>query len=288
MGVLPSNPGEGSIKLQERDTMAGGSVNLDPPFPLPLHPLKNDPGHDTIMAVKVKNATAGSPEPLIQSREAGKGKQIGHGIWFISKPARKYYLLSARTRGFLMSEKTIFTAEDMRRALTRISHEITERNHGCHDLVLIGLCTRGVPLAQRMAAIMKDFEGAEVPVGALDIDLYRDDLSSRSLQARVHHTDIPTDISDKQLVLVDDVLYTGRSIRAAMDALMDLGRPTAIQLAVLIDRGHRELPIRPDYIGRNVPTSRTERIQVRLVENDRVDEVVVIVTDELSPHIVNI
>lgn len=183
-----------------------------------------------------------------------------------------------------MSEKAILTAEDMRRALTRISHEITERNHGCQDLVLVGLRTRGVPMAQRIAAIMKDFEGAEVPVGALDIGLYRDDLSSRSSQAQVHHTDIPTNISDKQLVLVDDVLYTGRSIRAAMDALMDLGRPTVIQLAVLIDRGHRELPIRPDYVGKNVPTSRTERIQVRLVENDRVDEVVLIATDELSPH----
>ncbi|MFQ5827080.1 MAG: bifunctional pyr operon transcriptional regulator/uracil phosphoribosyltransferase PyrR [Dehalococcoidia bacterium] len=174
-----------------------------------------------------------------------------------------------------MPEKIILSAEDMRRALTRISHEIAERNHGCRDLVLVGMRTRGVPLAWRMAAIMKEFEGTEVPVGTLDISLYRDDLSSLALQPVVRRTDIPTDISSKHVVLVDDVLYTGRSIRAAMDALMDLGRPTSIQLAVLVDRGHRELPIRADYVGKNVPTSLYEEVVVRLKDVDGRDEVAI-------------
>jgi pyrimidine operon attenuation protein/uracil phosphoribosyltransferase len=155
-----------------------------------------------------------------------------------------------------MSEKVIMSAEDMRRAWTRIAHEVIERNHGCDGLVFVGLYTR-------------------VPVGALDIGPYRDDLSYLQTPPSVRPNDIPDDIAGKRVVLVDDVIYTGRSIRAAMDALIDHGRPEHVQLAVLVDRGHRELPIRPDYIGKNVPTSRNEAIDVRLLEVDGRDEVVI-------------
>jgi len=174
-----------------------------------------------------------------------------------------------------MSEKVIMSAEDMRRAWTRIAHEVIERNHGCEGLVLIGLYTRGVPLASRLAAAIKGIEGVDVPVGALDIGPYRDDLSYLQTPPSVRPNDIPDDIAGKRVVLVDDVVYTGRSIRAAMDALIDHGRPQHVQLAVLVDRGHRELPIRPDYIGKNVPTSRNEAIDVRLLEVDGRDEVVI-------------
>lgn len=175
-----------------------------------------------------------------------------------------------------MSEKVIMTAEDIRRTLARIAHEIIERNKATEHLILVGMHTRGVPLAKRLAANIENFEGIKIPVGALDISLYRDDISSLNLQPLVHRTDIPTNIDGKAIVLVDDVLYTGRSTRAAMDALIDLGRPSSIQLAVLIDRGHRELPIRPDYAGKNIPSSRDEEIQVRLKETDGIDEVVII------------
>lgn len=175
-----------------------------------------------------------------------------------------------------MSEKVLMSSEDMRRALVRIAHEIIERNKGAEYLILIGMRTRGVPLARRLASTIQSFEGIAIPVGALDITLYRDDLSSLDLKPVVQRTEIPTDITDKQVVLVDDVLYTGRSIRAAMDALIDLGRPQSIQLAVLIDRGHRELPVRADYVGKNIPTSRYEEIQVRLKEVDGKDEVAII------------
>ena len=174
-----------------------------------------------------------------------------------------------------MSEKVIMSAEDMRRAWTRIAHEVIERNHGCEGLVLIGLYTRGVPLASRLAAAIKGIEGVDVSVGALDIGPYRDDLSYLQTPPSVRPNDIPDDIAGKRVVLVDDVVYTGRSIRAAMDALIDHGRPQHVQLAVLVDRGHRELPIRPDYIGKNVPTSRNEAIDVRLLEVDGRDEVVI-------------
>jgi pyrimidine operon attenuation protein/uracil phosphoribosyltransferase len=174
-----------------------------------------------------------------------------------------------------MSEKVIMSAEDMRRAWTRIAHEVIERNHGCDGLVLIGLYTRGVPLASRLAVAIRGIEGVDVPVGALDIGPYRDDLSSLQTPPSVRPNDIPDDIAGKRVVLVDDVVYTGRSIRAAMDALIDHGRPQHVQLAVLVDRGHRELPIRPDYIGKNVPTSRNEEIDVRLLEVDGRDEVVI-------------
>ena len=162
----------------------------------------------------------------------------------------------------------------MKRALTRISHEILERNGGANDVVLVGMHSRGVPLSKRMNSIIENVENRSVEVGALDIGLYRDDIAEKGVLT-VRPTDIPTDINGKKIVIVDDVLYTGRSIRAAMDALNDLGRPNQMQLAVLIDRGHRELPIRADYVGKNVPTSREEDVEVRLMEIDGVDEVVI-------------
>ncbi len=175
-----------------------------------------------------------------------------------------------------MPEKVIMSAEEIRRALTRIAHEVVERNHGCKDLVFIGIYTRGVPLARRIASSIREIEGMEVPVGALDIGPYRDDLSNLESPLILRSSDIPSDIVGKRVVLVDDVLYTGRSTRAAMDALIDFGRPQYVQLAVLVDRGHRELPIRPDYVGKNLPTSRKEEIAVRLEEVDGRDEVAII------------
>ena len=160
------------------------------------------------------------------------------------------------------------------RALTRIAHEILERNGGAKDLAFVGLHTRGVTLAQRLAAKIAGIDGAAVPVGTLDITLYRDDLDMRGAPV-VRGTDIPFSIKKKTVVLVDDVLFTGRTIRAALDALIDLGRPMMIQLAILIDRGHRELPIRPDYIGKNLPTSKRETVAVRLREHDGEDRVVI-------------
>jgi pyrimidine operon attenuation protein / uracil phosphoribosyltransferase len=160
------------------------------------------------------------------------------------------------------------------RALTRIAHEILEHNGGAKDLAFVGLRTRGVTLAQRLAAKLAVIDGASVPVGTLDITLYRDDLDMRGAPV-IRGTDIPFSIKGKTVVLVDDVLYTGRTIRAALDALIDLGRPGMIQLAILIDRGHRELPIRPDYIGKNLPTSRRESVAVRLREHDGEDRVVI-------------
>jgi pyrimidine operon attenuation protein/uracil phosphoribosyltransferase len=160
------------------------------------------------------------------------------------------------------------------RALTRIAHEILERNGGAKDLAFVGLRTRGVTLAQRLAAKLAAIDGTTVPVGTLDITLYRDDLDMRGAPV-VRGTDIPFSIKNKTVVLVDDVLYTGRTIRAALDALIDLGRPNMIQLAILVDRGHRELPIRPDYIGKNLPTSKRESVAVRLREHDGEDRVVI-------------
>jgi len=174
-----------------------------------------------------------------------------------------------------MTKKIIMNPEDMRRTLARIAHEIIEQNKTAEHLILVGMHTRGVPLAKRLATLIEDFEGAKITVGVLDISLYRDDLSSPSLPPIGQHTDIPVSTDGKSIVIVDDVLYTGRSIRAAMDALIDLGRPKSIQLAVLIDRGHREMPIRANYVGKNVPSSRHEEIQVRLVETDSVDEVAI-------------
>lgn len=163
--------------------------------------------------------------------------------------------------------------EDVRRAIVRISHEIVEKQAGTSGLVLVGIQRRGVPLANRIAAAIAEHEGATVPVGALDITFYRDDLSLVAQQPVVKGTAIPFDLNGATVVLVDDVLYTGRTIRSAMDALIDFGRPQAIRLAVLVDRGHRELPIRADHVGKNVPTSREESVRVHLEETDGVDEV---------------
>lgn len=175
-----------------------------------------------------------------------------------------------------MAKKVIVNSEDIRRTLARIAHEIIERNKEASRLVLVGMHTRGAPLARRLAADIEKFEHVKIPVGDLDIGLYRDDFASLERQPVVHRTDIPVDINGRIIILVDDVLYTGRSIRAAMDALIDLGRPLSIQLAVLIDRGHRELPIRADYVGKNIPSSRNEEVQVRLQETDGIDEVAII------------
>ena len=172
-----------------------------------------------------------------------------------------------------MTEKTIMSEDDIRRALVRIAHEIVERNRGAEKLVMVGMHTRGVPLARRLAAIIEGFENKPVPIGTLDIGLYRDDLATQGIKSAIHRTDVPVDITAKRIVLVDDVLYTGRSIRAAMDALFDLGRPEKIQLAVLVDRGHRELPVRADYVGKNIPTSHQEEIRVHVKELDGSDEV---------------
>ena len=169
----------------------------------------------------------------------------------------------------VLVEKTVLMDESaIRRALTRISHEILEKNKGMDDIVLVGIRTRGVPIAERIAKEIESIEGKKPPVGVLDITLYRDDLSTLSYQPIVHETELPVDITGKDVILVDDVLYTGRTIRAALDALIDMGRPTTIQLAVLIDRGHRELPIRADYVGKNVPTSKTEVVSVHVPEYD--------------------
>ena len=175
-----------------------------------------------------------------------------------------------------MRSKIIMSSGDIRRTLARISHEIIERHRTLDNVVLVGIHTRGVPLARRLADNIEKFGGPQVPVGSLDISRYRDDLTFLDVQPGEQQTDIPVSIEGKSVVLVDDVLYTGRSIRAAMDALMDMGRPWAIQLVVLVDRGHRELPIRADYAGKNVPSARHEEIRVRLEEIDGIDEVAII------------
>jgi pyrimidine operon attenuation protein/uracil phosphoribosyltransferase len=160
------------------------------------------------------------------------------------------------------------------RALTRIAHEIVEKNKGIEDIVLVGIKTRGIHLAQRLAQRISAIEGSQVPVGSIDITLYRDDLIEKAEQPQINGHEIPVSIKEKKVVLVDDVLYTGRTVRAALDALIDLGRPKQIQLAVLIDRGHRELPIRPDYVGKNVPTSQSELVAVHVKEIEGEDKVV--------------
>jgi pyrimidine operon attenuation protein / uracil phosphoribosyltransferase len=168
-------------------------------------------------------------------------------------------------------------ADRMSRALTRMAHEILERNRGLDELALVGIRTRGVPIAKRLAKSLREINGDDIPTGALDITLYRDDLMRNPVgpQPLVRRTEIPFSIDDRKILLVDDVLYTGRTIRAALDALIDFGRPKAIQLVVLVDRGHRELPIKADYVGKNVPTSRRESVQVRVEEVDGHDEVVI-------------
>ena len=177
-------------------------------------------------------------------------------------------------------EETVVMAEnEIRRTLIRIAHEIVEKNKGVDNLALIGIRTRGVFLAKRLAQEIFKIEKKEIPVGTLDITLYRDDLSLIARQPLVLKTEIPFDVSRKKIVLIDDVLYTGRTIRAAMDAIVDLGRPQVIQLVVLIDRGHREFPIRADYIGKNIPTSKKEIVKVRLKEVDGEDKVGIVIKE---------
>jgi Pyrimidine operon attenuation protein/uracil phosphoribosyltransferase len=170
----------------------------------------------------------------------------------------------------------ILDADGIRRAITRIAHEIVEKNKGTDKLVLVGIRRRGVPLAERIQHYIEEFEGVKLPLGILDITLYRDDLSTIDVQPVVHETDVPVSIEGKAVILIDDVLYTGRTARAALDATMDLGRPERIQLAVLVDRGHRELPIRADYVGKNLPTSRREIVAVRLKEVDGDEDVLLL------------
>jgi pyrimidine operon attenuation protein/uracil phosphoribosyltransferase len=174
----------------------------------------------------------------------------------------------------------VLDAQGVERALARITHEILERNKGVGNLVFIGVRSLGVEIAERLATKAAAIEGVQVPRGIIDITLYRDDLSRSAQQPAVQGTDIPFPIDERQVVLVDDVLYTGRTVRAALDALMDLGRPRSVQLAVLIDRGHRELPIRADYVGKNLPTAVNESVQVRLRERDGRDEVVLVRGEE--------
>jgi pyrimidine operon attenuation protein/uracil phosphoribosyltransferase len=176
-----------------------------------------------------------------------------------------------------MKEKAqVLDKDTMNRSLVRIAHEIVEKNKGIENLCLVGIRTRGVHLASRLAEYIKKIEGKDIPVGILDITLYRDDLTLIASQPLVRKTEIGFDITDKNIVLVDDVLYTGRTIRSALDALMDLGRPKVIQLAVLIDRGHRELPVRADFVGKNIPTANNELVEVRLQETDGDEEVIIV------------
>ena len=172
-------------------------------------------------------------------------------------------------------ERQIMNAQEMRRSLSRISHEILEKNRGVGDLVLVGIYTRGVVLSRRLGENILRFKGSNPPLAELDINLYRDDLQARE-SPRVRPTKFPVDIQGKNVVLVDDVLFTGRTIRAALDALSDLGRPRQVQLAILVDRGHRELPIRADYVGKNVPTSLDEEVKVRLSETDGAEDVIIV------------
>jgi pyrimidine operon attenuation protein/uracil phosphoribosyltransferase len=176
-----------------------------------------------------------------------------------------------------LSEKIVLEHDELRRTLVRISHEISEKNPGPEGLALVGIHTRGALLAQRLHALVGEQTGSEVPLGDIDISFYRDDVGDRGpdAQPQVHASHLDFDLSGRTVVLVDDVLFTGRTVRAAIDALFDYGRPARVQLAVLCDRGHRELPIRPDYVGKNLPTAREERVNVRLEESDGVDEVTI-------------
>jgi pyrimidine operon attenuation protein / uracil phosphoribosyltransferase len=175
-----------------------------------------------------------------------------------------------------ITKSKILDGDGIRRAITRIAHEIVEKNKGTNGIVLIGIRRRGVPLAERIQKRIEEFEGVKLPLGILDITLYRDDLSTIGVQPVVHQTEVPFEIEGKTVILIDDVLYTGRTARAALDATMDLGRAEKIQLAVLVDRGHRELPIRADYVGKNLPTSRREIVSVCLQEIDDVEEVLLL------------
>jgi pyrimidine operon attenuation protein / uracil phosphoribosyltransferase len=193
---------------------------------------------------------------------------LAWGFFYTCNPNRK-------AGGYMMEKAIVLDEQAIRRALIRIAHEIIERNKGIENCLLIGIRTRGIFLAKRLAERISQIEGKEIQVGELDITLYRDDLTKKTSNGEplVKGSDIPVDITEKKVIVIDDVLFTGRTIRAAMDALVDIGRPSQIQLAVLIDRGHRELPIRADYVGKNVPTSQDEKIAVALTEVDGIDQV---------------
>ena len=187
--------------------------------------------------------------------------------------ARHFYFVDQLLQhgsGKLMHQ--VMTAEDLNRVVRRIANEIVERNHGAHNVLLLGIPTRGKPFADRIAAAIAEIESSPCPAGSLDIGMYRDDLDARP-RTRIGPTDIPSPVDGANVVLVDDVLYTGRTIRAALDALADLGRPATVQLAVIVDRGHRQLPIRPDFVGKNIPTSMTEHVSVRIAPHDDEDGV---------------
>lgn len=175
-----------------------------------------------------------------------------------------------------MQAKEVVDQVTMKRALTRITYEIIERNHSIQDIVLVGIKTRGIYIASRIAERLKQLEDIDIPVGELDITLYRDDKKENLEEPELHSSDIPVSLEGKEVILIDDVLYTGRTIRAAMDAVMDFGRPRKISLAVLVDRGHRELPIRADYVGKNIPTSRAEEILVEMQELDGQDRIMIL------------
>ena len=179
----------------------------------------------------------------------------------------------------MIEKAMILNSADMDRVIKRISHEILERNRGSGDLAIIGLQKRGVPIARRICSKIEEFEDSKVPFGMLDISLYRDDFG-RKIKSEIGKTEVDFDVTDKNVILVDDVLFTGRTIRAALDAIIDLGRPNSIQLVVLIDRGHRELPIRADYVGKNLPTARNEMVEVKLEETDGEDSVILVEKDE--------
>ena len=184
------------------------------------------------------------------------------------------YSISRRLNNMAEQRSLVMDADEIRRALTRVAHEIIEKNKGAERLAMVGIRRKGVPLAERLAALISEIEGAKVPVGILDIALYRDDFMTK--QSAVGQTDIPFDVNGRTIVLVDEVMYTGRTVRCALDALMDMGRPASIQLAVLIDRGHRELPIRADFVGKNLPTSRKEKVDVQLKEIQGEDKVFIL------------
>lgn len=173
-------------------------------------------------------------------------------------------------------DNVLLSAEDIKRAITRIAHEILEKNRGSENLAIVGIRTRGVYVAQRLIKKLNEIENIDLPLGILDITLYRDDIGTGLQNPELKETDIPFPIDGMKIILCDDVLFTGRTIRAAIDALMDFGRPACVQLAVIIDRGHRELPIRPDFVGKNIPTSRQMKVKVSLVEEDKKDQVTII------------
>jgi len=192
----------------------------------------------------------------------------------------RYTGLNERGKVNLKIRSKILDKDGIEKVLTRIAHEIIEHNKGTGDMAVIGIKSRGAFLARRIAGKLVKIEGIEVPVGALDITLYRDDLTEIAAQPVIHETEIDFDITGKKIILVDDVLYTGRTVRCALDELIDFGRPANIQLAVLVDRGHRELPIRPDYVGKNTPTAKNESVEVRLKESDGAEEVVILEADK--------